>query len=159
MKNLSTVRQSTPQLVALFLALAASGVAHGQSGIEVISVNTTWTSGSYQLTSLTVKSGATLTVAGGTTLTVSGAVLVTGDSSIVLQSVNNTAQVNGAWAGAGVTISAASVEVDAGSSMVADGQGYAISAGPGGAPTGQSGAGGSYAAQLEEQVAAHLRSR
>src|SRR5271163_2794144 len=62
---------------------------------------------------------------------------------MVLQSINNAAQVNGTWQGAGVTLNAGSVEVDSGSSINADGQGYVASAGPGGAPAGSS-AGGSY---------------
>ncbi len=123
-----------------------SGVGHtlvAQTGNVVVSTNTTWATGSYNLTSLSVVSAATLTIGGGSTVTVSGAVLVTANSNLVLQSINNTAQVNGTWQGVGVTLNAGSVQVDSGSSINADGQGYVASAGPGGAPAGTS-AGGSY---------------
>ena len=93
-------------------------------------------------TSLTVQNGATLTVGGGSTLNVTGALLVTGNSNIVLQGANTSAQVNGAWAGVGSTLNAASVEVDAGSTINADAQGYTASSGPGGASG--SSYGGSY---------------
>ncbi len=114
-----------------------------QTGNVVISTNTTYPTGTYNLTSLTVENGATLTIGGGSTVTVSGAVLVTANSNIVLQSISNATQVNGTWQGAGVTLNAGSVEVDAGSSINADGQGYVANAGPGGAAGGSS-AGGSY---------------
>jgi hypothetical protein len=114
-----------------------------QTGNVVISNNTTYATGTYNLTSLTVENGATLTLGGGSTLTVSGAVLVTANSSIVLQGANTSAQVNGAWAGAGSTISAATVEVDAGSSINADAQGYTANSGPGAGPSGSTN-GGSY---------------
>ena len=114
-----------------------------QTGNVVISTNTTYATGTYNLTSLSVENGATLTIGGGSTVTVNGAVLVTANSNVVLQSINNAAQVNGTWQGAGVTMNAGSVQVEAGSSINADGQGYLASAGPGGAPSGTS-AGGSY---------------
>jgi RHS repeat-associated protein len=93
--------------------------------------------------SITVQNGATLTVGGGSTITVAGSILVTGSSSMVLQSINNAAQVNGTWQGVGVTLNAGSVQVDAGSSINADGQGYVALAGPGAGPQGN-GIGGSY---------------
>ena len=114
-----------------------------QSGNVVVSINTTWATGTYNLTSLSIVNGATLTIGGGSTVTVSGAVVVTADSNVVLQSINNAAQVSGTWQGMGVTLNAGSVEVDAGSSINADGQGYVANAGPGGAVPGSS-AGGSY---------------
>ncbi len=126
----------------VLLPLGAKGQA-SFSGVVVITSNTAVPSGSYTLTSLTVQNGALLTIGGGSTVTVSGGVVVTGNSSIVLQSSNNTAQVNGVWAGQGVTVNAGSVEVDAGSAINADGQGYLPGAGPGGAAAGDSG-GGSY---------------
>ncbi|MBB5058091.1 hypothetical protein HDF16_002797 [Granulicella aggregans] len=114
-----------------------------QTGNVVISTNTTYPTGTYNLTSLSVENGATLTVGGGSTVTVSGAILVTANSNVVLQSVNNASQVNGTWQGTGVTVNAGSVQVDAGSSINADGQGYVANAGPAGAAAGSS-AGGSY---------------
>ena len=130
-------------LLFLFFALAIRSVAQSPSGNVVVSTNTTWAQGNYQVSSLTINSGATLTVGGGSMVSVTGAIVVTANSNLVLQAINNTAQVNGTWQGAGVSINAASVEVDAGSSINADGQGYVASAGPGGAPAG-SFDGGSY---------------
>ena len=131
--------------VFIFVAsISAFGpILMAQTGNVVISTNTTYATGTYNLTSLTVENGAVLTIGGGSTVTVSGAVLVTANSSVVLQSINNAAQVNGSWQGAGVTLNAATVQVDAGSSINADGQGYVANAGPAGAPAGSS-AGGSY---------------
>ena len=40
------------------------------------------------------------------------------------------------WQGSGVTLNAASVVVNAGGSINADGQGYVANAGPGGSPVG-----------------------
>jgi hypothetical protein len=86
---------------------------------------------------LTIANGATLTVGGGSTVTVTGALVVTGNSNVVLQGLNTTAQVNNAWAGTGVTLNAGSVQVDAGSSINADGQGYVALAGPGAGRAGE----------------------
>jgi hypothetical protein len=74
--------------------------------------------------SITVRNGAVMTIGGGSTVNVTAGVLVTANSSIILQSINNSAQVNGTWQGTGVTLNAASVQVDPGSSINADGQGY-----------------------------------
>ena len=124
------------------------------SGDVVIGANTIWSAGTYQVNSLTVESGATLTIGGGSTVTVAAGVTVTGSSSIVLQGVNTSGPVNGTWQGTGVTINAASLAVDAGSSINADGQGYiagalnctSSGAGPGGGPLNcnNAGNGGSY---------------
>ena len=133
----------TPAFLLTGLLLAASMDAFAQTGDVVIASNTTWAAGTIQVNSLTVKNGATLTVGGGSTVTVAAGVTVTGNSSIVLAGANTTAQVGGSWQGAGVTIDAASIEVDAGSTINADGQGYVAGAGPGGAPVNSS-AGGSY---------------
>ena len=92
---------------------------------------------------VSVSGAGTFTVGGGSTVSVSGAFSVTGNSNVVFQSINNAAQVNSAWQGKGVTLKAGSVQVDAGSSINADGQGYLPNAGPGGAPGGSSD-GGSY---------------
>ena len=150
MKNPYTFKTSVSLLVGLLVALTTGAFAQTPSGDVVIGSNTTWAAGSYQVNSLTVNNGATLAVGGGSTLSVTAGVTVTGNSNIVLQAVNTAAQVNGSWQGAGVTFNAATLQVDAGSSIVADGQGYLGSnsylqpgAGPGGAPTGSS-AGGSY---------------
>jgi YD repeat-containing protein len=129
------------QLLALVVTLCASAVA--QSGDVVISANTAWPANTYTLASLTVNSGATLTIGGGSTVNVTGGVLVTAASNIVLQGVNTSAQVNGAWLGAGSTITAGSIEVDAGSTINADQQGYTAQSGPG-AGAGGTSLGGSY---------------
>ncbi len=129
--------------VALLVAIVAlTPRAWSQSGNVVVSSSTSWATNTYQLTSLTVNSGATLTIGGGSTVNVSGTVLVTANSAIVLQSKNNASLVGGTWQGVGVTINAASLQVDAGSSINADGQGYIAGAlncstpgaGPGGGP-------------------------
>src|ERR1019366_2473445 len=75
---------------------------------------------------------------------VSNGILVGGNSSIVLQSINNSAQVNGVWAGVGVTVQAGSVQVDPGSSINADAQGYLSSARRAEADGASGGSGGSY---------------
>jgi len=124
--------------VFLLSCFSLAGTAQSvPSGDVTITSSTAWPTGTYSLTSLTVNGGATLTIGGGSTVTVSGAVVVTADSAIVLQSANNSAQVNGLWAGVGSTITADSVQVDSGSSINADGQGYT-----GGAITPGNGPGG-----------------
>ena len=133
----TTTRSSTLSVllrsaIAAIAALLCIGTpAFGQSGDVVIAANTTWAAGTYNLTSLTVQGGATLTVGGGSMLTVTGSILITANSNMVLQSINNTAQVSGTWQGAGVTINAVSVQVDSGSSINADSQGYVAKTGPG----------------------------
>jgi RHS repeat-associated protein len=127
-------------LICLGFLLPVAVAAQGPTGDVIISTNTSWPTANYGVTSLTVKSGAVLTIGGGSSVTVANGIAVGGNSSIVLQATNTTTQVNGTWQGAGVTVQAASVQVDAGSSINADGQGYISDAGPG--FTG--GAGGSY---------------
>ncbi len=128
-------------MFGVLIALLSAG-AQAQTGDVVVSSSTSWPAGTYSLTSLTVQGGAVLSIGGGSTVTVANGVSVTGSSSIVLQGANNTAQVNSTWQGVGVTLQAGSVQVDAGSSINADGQGYAQNKGPGGSA--YSGGGGSY---------------
>ena len=127
-------------LICLALLLPVAVAAQGPTGDVIISTNTSWPTANYNVTSLTVQSGAALTIGGGSTITVTGGITVTGNSTILLQATNTTAQVNGTWQGAGVTLNAGSLQVDAGSSINADGQGYISDAGPGAT----SGEGGSY---------------
>src|SRR5512136_1711489 len=87
-------------LIGLMFMLPSSALA--QTGDVVISTNTAWPAGEYTLNSLTVTNGATLT----------------------LQGANTTGQVEGQWQGYGVTITAGNVQVDSGSRITADGQGY-----------------------------------
>ncbi len=87
-------------------------------------------------------SGGTLTLAGGDVLQVDGALTVQSNGELVAEAINNTAQTNGQWAGAGDTIDAGNMTVMAGSAISAAGQGYQNSngAGPGGTSTGVDGA-------------------
>jgi YD repeat-containing protein len=96
---------------------------------------------------ITVSNGAPLIIGGGSSITLTGALTVTGNSTVYVLSKNNTGMAGGVWAGVGSIIQAASVEVDSGSTISADGQGYSGGAitpgnGPGGG-TGD-GIGGSY---------------
>ena len=142
-----------PSLLGVVVMLfGANMMGQTPTGNVVITTNTSWAGATYNLTSLTVQGGAVLTVGGGSTVTVTSGITVTGNSSIILQSINNTVQVNGAWVGAGVTLNAGSVQVDSGSSINADGQGYAPLAGPGAAPVGTTN-GGSYGGLGGQQAA------
>ena len=69
--------------------------------------------------------GATVTVGGGVTVTVGNALLLQSNATWVCQGIN-TASTNasGQWVGAGVTISASNMTVEAGAKISADGQGY-----------------------------------
>ena len=97
-----------------------------------------------------VKSNSTLTLCGGTVLTAGGKLTVSSNSVVISVGANNAGQVNGQWAGQGVTIAAGGVTVAAGASVTADGRGYEGTGGPAGngpgAPTdaGEDAAGGSY---------------
>lgn len=91
---------------------------------------------------LTLADTAVGEVGGGTVFTIDGDVLVTGNSTLQFRGKNTSGQVGGAWAGAGVTLNAANLTVDAGSVITADGQGYAKTQGPGGC--GDMYGGGSY---------------
>ena len=155
MKSFRLASRYVLLLASLFIALTFGLSAQAQSGNVVINgpgMNTTWPTGNYQITSLIVENGATLTIGGGSTLTVTAGVTVTGSSSIVLQGLNTSVEVNNAWVGTGVTVNAAAIQVDAGSSISADGQGYlgtgclVPGSGPGGGPVNcnNSGNGGSY---------------
>ncbi len=106
---------------------------------------------------INLSGGAILNIAGGSTVTVCDTVSVIGNSTLLLQSINTSGQVNGAWAGQGVTMNAANINVENGSKISADGQGYgggtgSVSGpgvGPGGGMSGSDGAntgagGGSY---------------
>ena len=91
---------------------------------------------------LSVENGGSLTIGGGSVVNISGTLSVTGNSVLTLQGKNTADQVGGQWAGVGVTIHAGNVQVDTGSKISADGQGYETSKGPGAGPT--QGDGGSY---------------
>ncbi len=80
---------------------------------------------------VTVDDGATLTLGGGTRLTVENDLIVTDHSTVFVQGTNRNGQVNGGWEGAGVTIRAGNVRLDAGSAISADMQGYLGGQGPG----------------------------
>jgi len=84
---------------------------------------------------------------GESTLNITGALRVTGNSALVLQGKDTSAPINDQWVGQGVTINAADIQVEPGSHISADGQGYVASCGPGGAPSGSYGTGGSHGGQ------------
>ncbi|MBZ5630062.1 MAG: Ig-like domain repeat protein, partial [Acidobacteriia bacterium] len=127
--------------MSLLILLANNSLAQGNppSGDVILSSNTSWPEATYQLNSLMVNNGATLKIGGGSIVNVSGAITVTANSAIVLQGKDTSAQVDGLWQGAGVTINADTVQVDQGSAISADAQGYvgsywnAAASGPGGA--------------------------
>jgi hypothetical protein len=106
------------------------------------------------LGAVTVRGTGTLAIGGGSTINVDGLLQVTENSNVVCQAKNTLAMVDDVWAGAGVTVHAGSVTVDAGSSILADGQGYlggeagagrATGSGPGGgSATNFGGSGGGY---------------
>ena len=121
-----------PVVLAVGLLVLLARSSYPQSGDFIVSSDMTWPEGVYQLNSLTVNSGATLTLAGGSTVNVVGTVAVTGDSRILLQGKNTTGQVNSQWSGTGVTIHAGNIQIEGGSQITADGQGYGTSLGPGG---------------------------
>ena len=80
---------------------------------------------------VTVSNGAVFEIGGGTSLNITGNLTVTGNSTIIARGKNRSVQVDGLWQGAGVTISANDIRVDAGSKITADNQGYTQDAGPG----------------------------
>ena len=86
--------------------------------------------------STNVTNAGRLTIGGGSALAVTNAVTATGNSTILLQGMNGSAQVNGQWQGQGVSLTVGNVQVDAGSSINADAQGYAGNncSGPGSGP-------------------------
>ena len=85
---------------------------------------------------LEVKGQSALTLGGGTVLTIDGSLNVTSNSTVICQGANNTGQVNGQWAGVGVTINASNMLVEAGSRITADGQGYVANTSDGVGPGG-----------------------
>ncbi|MGE5607820.1 MAG: carboxypeptidase regulatory-like domain-containing protein, partial [Bacillota bacterium] len=102
---------------------------------------------------LTIGEGATLTsegsinvvdaiivIGGGSQIVAAGDFNITGHSTLTLQSKDRTTQVNGAWAGVGVELTAGRMTLGADSVITADGQGYAggTPAKPGSGPGGGS---------------------
>ena len=79
---------------------------------------------SYHFGNVTVRNGATLTIGGGTTVTATGTIHLLENSQIVVEALYTDGQVDGEWAGEGVTINAENVVVEAGSLITADAQGY-----------------------------------
>lgn len=80
---------------------------------------------------VTLEDAATLELGGGSTLTIDNDLIVSGNSKVIAQAENTAEQVGGEWRGAGVTINARNVRIDAGSSIAGDLQGYLGGAGPG----------------------------
>jgi RHS repeat-associated protein len=109
----------------------------------VVSGCTLTANGDHAFLSMALTNTGTLSVGGGSTLTVAGALTVQNNSTVLCQGANTTGQVSNQWAGVGVTIHAASVMVEAGSVVSADGLGYAYGQGPGaGVRYGLAGGGG-----------------
>ena len=118
-----------------------------------ISTNSWWTEDNYLLTNLTIQNGAELYIAGGSTVDVLQTISVVGNSEIICQGKNNaTTNASGEWVGVGIIIRATNINVEAGSSINADGTGYRfthdaqIGNGPGGGGLGSGayGRGGGY---------------
>jgi hypothetical protein len=84
---------------------------------------------------ITVRGGADLIVGGNSTITAPGSIRITGNSRIILGGKNTEARVDDQWIGQGVTVQAGDVQVDSGSAISADEQGYT------GGATGQPGNG------------------
>ena len=120
------IHRSAP--VLLLLTLMARAVAAQDL---TISSDLALSESVYTFNNLTVNNGATLTIGGGSTLTINNSLMVTGNSTILLQGKNTAGLVGGQFQGVGVTINAANVQVDMGSTISADGQGYAGGQGPG----------------------------
>ena len=71
-----------------------------------------------------VRNGANLLIGGGSTIDADGTVTVTGNSKIILKGKNAAGQVGGQWVGKEMTLVASNMQLDNGSSITADGQGY-----------------------------------
>ena len=108
---------------AILVYVMCSGVAFAVD--LVVTSDTALSEGNYPYDNLMVSNGASLSIAGGSILNVVGSVTVSGNSSILIQSKNNATLVNGQWQVVGVTNNAASMQVDTGSKINADGQAYA----------------------------------
>ena len=99
-----------------------------------------------------VRNGANLLIGGGSRIDADGTLTVTGNSKIIMKGKNAAGQVGGQWVGQGVTLFAYNVQLDAGSSITADGQGYmgggtglpGNGPGGGGGTAGYDSAGGSH---------------
>ena len=104
---------------------------------------------------ITLQNGSTLSLGGGSTLTAAGKLSMIGNSTIIVQSKNSSGLVNGQWQGIGGTINAANVQIEVGSTISANGQGYygnncsGVGSGPGGGllHCNNSGNGGSHGGQ------------
>lgn len=107
-----------------------------------ISTDTSWAAGTYNYNNITVNNAATLTIAGNSVVHADATILLEGDGKIIAQGdvINNK----------GVEFEAATLTINSGSSISADGQGYVYTnVGPGGGSTadyggGRGAAGASY---------------
>ena len=126
--------RSLTHAAQLFLALALALLAPALTRAQSLTVSGTTTLPADTVatyTSITVQSGGVLDIGGGSAITITGALTVEAGGTVLCRSNNISAQVDGAWAGAGVTLHAGSVSVAATGSISADGQGYANGIGPG----------------------------
>jgi hypothetical protein len=117
--------------------IAASDLTYDGQDI-VIDGTTVTANGLHSFNSMEVNRAGTLSLGGGATLNIGGALDVSSNSVVLCQGTNASSQVNGQWAGVGVTINAGTANIDASSKISADGQGYlggtqgAAGSGPGG---------------------------
>jgi hypothetical protein len=114
--------------------------SHGCSDAVAIIVDTTWSTNQCH-GAVTVTAGATLTINGGLTADITSLTLGDGVTNGFIVAKGDTTN------DVGVVINADSdVEVKSGSTISANGQGFAADTGPGGAPNG-SGGGGTHGGQ------------
>jgi hypothetical protein len=103
--------------------------AHVEAGRGALPVFTNATTLGFR--SVRVDGASSLRIGGGATVVVSGNVAVVGNSELRLRAKDNTGPVSGNFIGAGVTLNATNVTVEAGSNITADGEGYVNGSGPG----------------------------
>ena len=87
------------------------------------------------LQSLTLEPATTLSLGGGSDLQIAGALVLGDGASMLCGGTRLGAQVDGVWAGEGVSIRAGSAIIPATAKISADGQGYRNAVGPGMSPT------------------------
>ncbi len=94
--------------------------------------------------SVTIDAGGILQLAGGSSLSVTGDLNVGAGGEVVVEGKNRDGQVDGAWAGEGVSITAANITIADGAAIHADGQGYTSGKGPGAPAANTNTTGASY---------------
>ena len=147
---LITLKQSVLLVATLFLffifphsvsAWDNNGGDHGGANWNFTSGNTSIQGTHTNIGNMTISSTATVTAAGDTNLTINGLLWIKDTAILYVNSINNTAQVGGVWAGRGVTISATNLTIDVGAKIDGNGRGYADYKGPGSVSGKRGGAG------------------